>query len=250
MAARYNEVARLIRFTPASASAATVKDRPLIPAMKFTGNATARRKPRARRRDRRGGPGAISTSAPAASNDCRRLMVSCRSGLPREIILGPRGEVKSNWSDRAGFGGGGDARSGEGPAETADVPRRRMHPRNRPPTNPTPAARQIAPRPPPRGNRQSPFPNRRRSADRSTPRSDGSATAPPPASTMPVAAPGARRLRRAAGGGDCLEAQGCEHACGSAIPGIGDDEAVRRRVQGTEPGGLLRLCGHYSAALR
>ena len=54
-----------LRFTPAAARAATVNDLPLIPTMKLKGLPTAAQT--ARTASRSGRPGAISTSAPAAS---------------------------------------------------------------------------------------------------------------------------------------------------------------------------------------
>src|SRR5260370_42208248 len=66
IAARYSEVAMLMRLTPASASSPTENDFPLIPAMKLTGFDTAAQT--ARTAARSGSPGAKSTSAPAFSN--------------------------------------------------------------------------------------------------------------------------------------------------------------------------------------
>ena len=65
MAARYSDVARLMRRTPASRSSATLKDLPLMPTMKFTGLRHAAHT--ARTAARSGSAGANSTSAPAFS---------------------------------------------------------------------------------------------------------------------------------------------------------------------------------------
>src|SRR5260370_1202055 len=55
-----------------------------MPTMKLTGFETALHT--ARTAARSGRPGAISTSAPAFSNACSRLMVSSRLGLPRPRV--------------------------------------------------------------------------------------------------------------------------------------------------------------------
>src|SRR6267143_562149 len=99
IAARYSELARLIRRTPAAWSSATLKDLPLMPAMKLTGLDTAAHT--ARTAARSGRPGAISTSAPAFSNACKRLIVSCRSGLPRKKFSVRAVKVNAKGSARA-----------------------------------------------------------------------------------------------------------------------------------------------------
>src|SRR5262249_52196063 len=64
-AARYSEVARVMRRTPTSASAVAVKDLPLMPTIKLKGlESDAHTRSTAARS---GKPGAISTSAPALS---------------------------------------------------------------------------------------------------------------------------------------------------------------------------------------
>src|SRR5688572_878400 len=81
MAARQSDVARLTRFTPAASSSATLKDLPLMPAMKLKGFESEAHTFRTDCRS--GSPGAMRTSAPAFSNACRRRMVSSRSGRLR-----------------------------------------------------------------------------------------------------------------------------------------------------------------------
>src|SRR5262245_34017458 len=81
IAPRHSEVARLMRFTPAACSSATLNDLPLMPAMKLYGFERAAHT--LRTASRSGNPGAISTSAPAFSNACSRLIVSSRSSRPR-----------------------------------------------------------------------------------------------------------------------------------------------------------------------
>ena len=67
-----------MRLTPAASSSATLNDRPLMPAMKLNGFLS---EPQTFLTAARSGrPGAISTSAPAASKACRRLMMSSMSG--------------------------------------------------------------------------------------------------------------------------------------------------------------------------
>jgi hypothetical protein len=68
-----------MRLTPAAASSATENDLPLIPTMKLTG--LERDAQTALTAARSGRPGAKSTSAPAFSKACRRVIVSSRFGL-------------------------------------------------------------------------------------------------------------------------------------------------------------------------
>ena len=92
-------MARLIRFTPAAVSSATVNDLPLMPTMKLTGFETAPHT--ARTAARSGNPGAISTSAPAFSKACSRLMMSSRFGLPRRKLSVRAVSVNGNPAARA-----------------------------------------------------------------------------------------------------------------------------------------------------
>ncbi len=70
-----------------------------MPAMKLTGFDTAAQT--ARTDARSGRPGAISTSAPAFSNACSRLITSARSGLPRRKLSVRAVSVNGNDSARA-----------------------------------------------------------------------------------------------------------------------------------------------------
>src|SRR5437764_827782 len=88
-----------MRFTPAAESAATVNDLPLIPAMKLNGLPTASHT--ARTASRSGSPGAISTSAPAASYAFNRLIVSSRSDRPRRKFSVRPVSVNGNGNARA-----------------------------------------------------------------------------------------------------------------------------------------------------
>jgi len=83
IAARYSEVARLMRLTPAADRAATVNDLPLIPTMKLNGLVVAAHT--ARTDSKSGSPGAMSASAPAAAY-AFSLIVSSRSGRPRRKL--------------------------------------------------------------------------------------------------------------------------------------------------------------------
>ena len=94
-----NDVARLMRRTPAASSSATVKDLPRIPTMKLNGFESAEQTERTEARS--GSPGAISTSAPALSNACRRRIVSSRFGLPRMKFSARAVSVKGNERPRA-----------------------------------------------------------------------------------------------------------------------------------------------------
>ena len=139
-----------------------------MPTMKFTGFVTAAHT--VRTASRSGRPGANSTSAPARSKACRRLMVSSRSGLPRRKFSERAVSVKGNGRARAACDRGGDALRRPGRCRRAACPGRRWRLRSsRRPARPLPRAGSSRPRP--QANRRSPSPDRRTRAGRSPRRS-------------------------------------------------------------------------------
>jgi len=99
IAARYSDVARLIRRTPAAASSGTEKDLPFIPTMKLNGFEIAEQTVRTAAIS--GSPGANNTPAPGFSKACSRRMVSSRLGEGREnsalARLGERQTAPCSW---------------------------------------------------------------------------------------------------------------------------------------------------------
>ena len=106
IAARYSEVARLTRFTPAAASSATVNDLPRMPAMKFTGSTLpAHRAHRFQVRQARCHqhvrPGGLERHQAAD----RVVQV----GVAAQEALSPSGQQEGDADAACGLGGGGDA---------------------------------------------------------------------------------------------------------------------------------------------
>ena len=111
IAARYSEVARLTRRTPAAASSATENDFPGIPTMKFTGFdtelhtvRTASRVGNAGREQHVGAGAFVGLQAPDGVVEV---------GAAMEEVLGARGQRERKGQRACGFGRRGDAFGGQ-----------------------------------------------------------------------------------------------------------------------------------------
>ena len=163
-----------IRLTPAAARSATVKDLPLIPAMKLNGRDNAEQTARTD-----SGPAGRGPSARRRRPPRRRAGGgSCHPGPDCHA-----GNSRSARSARKGSRRNGPPRPLRRPAawrgrpRTAVYPDRRTHPRStRRPVRSARPARSSRPRP--EGCRRSPFPDRLTPAGRSPRRPPGSAASP------------------------------------------------------------------------
>ena len=196
---------------------------------------------------RSGKPGAISTSAPAASNACSRLIVSSRSGLPRMKFSARAVSVNGNDIPRAASTAAA-MRSARGPHRTTASADCLWHPRSsrRPGLFRLPGGCVSAAS---AGVSPNPF---SRSAD--TGRSVASKTARAVCQRLiardHAVTPAQHPRRRATRGRQCRKTDTGQNARRTRVPGIGNHECPRCRVQRTEPVGLLNLTGRHGVALR
>ena len=120
IAARYSEVARLMRRTPACVSSATENDLPRMPTMKFTG-LLERRAHRAHRREVRqaGREQHVGAGALVGLQASDRVV---EIGAAVQIVLGARSEREREGQRARGFRRGGDALGGQTRSRRSRLP--------------------------------------------------------------------------------------------------------------------------------